>query len=104
MKEDLQLMYLTNSSILLFLLLFCGCDTIYENVLDVITATQRNMCPCPASGPPRHGRVITPWPYQCTSGGERRETMTGCYDRTFPTPLRDQAMIFILVHLERPAK
>lgn len=30
MKEDLQLMYLTNSSILLFLLLFCGCDTIYE--------------------------------------------------------------------------
>lgn len=62
------------------------------------------MCPCPASGAPRHGRVITPWPYQCTSGGERRETLTGCYDRIFPTPIHDQLAIFILVHLERPAK
>jgi len=64
------------------------------------------MCPCPASGAPRHGRVITPWPYQCTSGGERRETMTGCSDRIFPTPnvIHEQVAIFILVHLERPAK
>lgn len=50
----------------------------------------------------RHYAVAIP--VQCTSGGERRETMTGCYDCTFPTLLRDQAVIFILVDLERPAK
>lgn len=32
------------------------------NILDVSTATQRNTCPCSASGPPRRGRVITPRP------------------------------------------